>query len=324
MKLNLSQGLVATSLVLSLVACGPKLQSVSESKGDSSNNPSDRETVNVGVSFTEKGAGFSLASATSFVMSLDGCASGLTVGSITQGNPGVNVYKFDQGCKVKLSSFVLSGLTYTPTVGDPFTSWAPGDVATFSSGSLEMIVTVTSQLNNPITGTEAVAYSFTQLAAGADESVAESVVGDSHALSVGGIDAATVDVVGVTMNGMTAAGAGQFVFKVECLTNITGTAPALSCGNNLMTTLKYVLVEDTTGGTLTAAQAAALFASAGTTVDAADQLPLGTPGAVKGGFNTQTLTGPNAMHTHRSMLLVIQSGDTSYRYFNVDVSALTN
>lgn len=327
MKLNVTQGLVAVGLAMSLAACGPKLQSVSANQDASvDSDPARRETVTVGVDVSEKGAGFRLAAANSYSMSLDGCASGLTVASITQANPSVDVYKFDQGCLVKLNSFVLSGITYTPTAGDPFTTWADGDIATFEQAgnpSNRFTVVVSSQLNDPITGTESVSYTFAQLVAGTDESIAESVVGDSHALSVSGQDAAAVDVVGVTMTGMTAGGAGQFTFKVECTTPITGTAPNYSCGNNVMTTLKYVLVEDTYGGTLTVAQADALFVSAGTTVASGDQLPTGSAGALNGGFNTQTLTGPNAMHTHPNMLFVVQSGGSSYKYFNVDVSTLT-
>jgi hypothetical protein len=326
MKVTVVHGLVAVGLSMGLAACGPKLQSVADNQDASTETDSTRrETVTVGVNVAERG-GFSLAAASSYAMSLDGCASGLTVPSITQANPSVDVYKFDQGCKVKLNSFVLSGITYTPAAADPFDSWVTGDVATFEEAAIpsnKFTVTVTSQLGNPISGTEAVSYTFSQLIAGTDETIAKTVVGDSHALSVSGVDAASVDIVGVTMTGMTAGGAGTFTFKVECLTNITGTSPAFSCGNNLMTTLKYVLVEDTFGGILTQTQANALFASAGTTVAAGDQLPTGTVGALKGGFNTQTLTGPAQMHLKPNMLLVVQSGGVSYRYFNVDVSTLT-
>ena len=35
-------------------------------------------------------------------------------------NPNIDVYKFDQGCLVKLNSFDYGGVTYVPTAGDPF------------------------------------------------------------------------------------------------------------------------------------------------------------------------------------------------------------
>ncbi len=326
MKFLAYQSLVATGLILSLAACGPKLQSVSDNQADTATDPDStrRETVTVGVTMNQK-AGFRLASANSYDMTLSGCASGLSISGITQANPSVDVYKFDQGCSIKLNSFVMGGITYVPSLGDPFTSWAPGDIATFQEAGVpanNFTVVVTTQLNNPITGTEAVAYTFTQLAAGTDETIAKSVVGDSHALSVSGQDAPTFDIKGVTMTGMTAGGAGEFVLKAECDTAITGSAPNFVCGTTQITSLKYKLVKDTYSGTLTAAQAAAIFDGSETTVDAADLLALGTSGATNGGFNSQTVTGPALMHSNPNMLFIIKAG-ASYKYFNVDVTTLT-
>lgn len=320
MKLNLSQGLVVVGLAMGLAACGPKLQSVSEQDASADPDASRRETVSVGINLSEK-SGLALANASAYAMSLDGCASGLTA-SITQANPSVDVYKFDRDCLVKLTSFTYGGITYVPTAGDPFTSWANGDIATFEesgNASNQLTVVVGSQLSNPISGTEAVSYSFTQLIAGTAETIAKTVVGDAHALSVSGTDAANVDITGVTMTGMTAGGAGQFTFKVDCQVPLTGAGPNYNCGANDMTTLKYVLVADTFGGTLTYAQAQGLFTGTPSSVAAGDQFT-GTPG----GFNA-LVTGPNQMHNNPNMLFVIQSGGSagSYKYFNVDVTKLT-
>jgi len=329
MKIHASQSLIALSLVMGLAACGPKLQSVSENQGDGTSDPdaagSTRETVTVGVNVQEKGVGFKLASANSFNMSLVGCASGLTQSNITQANPSIDVYKFDQGCLVQLNSFVMGGITYTPASGDPFGSYAPGDIATFEEAANpanKYTVVITSQLSSPISGQEAVSYTFTQLAAGTDEAIAKSVVGDSHSLSVSGQDAPNMDIVGVTMNGMTAGGAGQFIMKIECLAAITGTTPNFNCGTNLLTSMKYKLVKDTYGSVLTAAQAAAIFDGSESSVTAPDLLALASSGAPNGGFNTSTVTGPAVMHNNPNMLFVIKAG-ASYKYFNVDVSTLT-
>ncbi len=326
MKFNACNTAMGLGLVLSLGACGPKLQTVADNKTDSSTTEPDsnrRETVTVGVNVAEKNAGFRLATATSYNMSLVGCASGLTVASITQSNPNVDVYKFDQGCLIQLNSFVLNGITYAPSVGDPFTSWALGDIATFEQSGVptnNFTVVVGSQLNNPITGTEAVSYTFTQLAKGTDESIAKSVVGDSHALSVSGQDAPTLDIKGVTMTGMTAQGAGQFTFRLECDSALTGVSPNFICGTTGLTSMKYRLVADTYGSVLTAAQAAAIFTGTEPTIAAGDLFA--NAGPVNGGFNTQTLTGPDAMHTNSNMLFLVQAAG-SYKYFNVDVSTLT-
>jgi len=331
MRINLTKGTLALGLVMSLGACGPKMQTVADSqdaKSDSSSNESDttntRETVVVGVSVAEKGAAFRLAAATSYDMSLEGCASGLTISSITQTNPNVSAYKYDQNCLIKLNSFTINGFTYVPSAGDPFASWAAGDIAAFEvagNPSNNYKVVVGSQLNNPITGTEAVAYTFTQIAAGADEQIASSVVGDSHALSVSGDDAVTMDIVAVTMTGMTAGGAGTFDFKLECGSAVTGSSPNFACGSHTITNLKYKLVEDTFGGVLTAAQAAALFDGSESSIVAGDLLATGASGAPNGGY-TAHVTSPNQMHLHEHMLYVIKSG-ASYRYFNVDVTTLS-
>ncbi len=305
------------------------MQTVSDAQGESSNDPdatasSTRETVVIGVNVAEKGASFRLAAATSYTMALEGCASGLAIASITQANPNVSVYKFDQGCLIKLTSFTINGFTYVPSGSDPFTSWAAGDIATFEvsgSPSNNYKVVVGGQLNSPITGTEAVSYTFTQVAAGTDESIASSVVGDSHALSVSGDDAVIMDIVGVTMTGMTASGAGQFDLKIECGSAVTGSSPNFACGAHTITDLKYRLVEDTFGGTLTAAQAAALFDGSESSIVAGDLLATATPGAANGGY-TAHVQSPNQMHAHPNMLYVIKSG-ASYRYFNVDVTTLS-
>jgi len=321
MKLNLGQGLVVVGLAMGLAACGPKLQSVAEQDGSADPDAGRRETVSVGINLAEKG--FALANASAYAMSLDGCASGLTA-SITQANPSVDVYKFDRDCLVKLTSFTYGGITYVPSSGDPFTTWVAGDIATFQDSgnpSNQLTVVVGSQLSNPISGTEAVSYTFTQLIEGAAETIAKTVVGNAHALSVTGTDAANVDITGVTMTAMTAGGAGQFTFKVDCVIPSTGTLPALKCGANDLVGLKYRLIADnaTYNGLLTYSQASALFDGSETTVASGDQFATGN-----GGFNA-FVTGPNQMHNNPNMLFVIQSGGAtgSYKYFNVDVTKLT-
>ncbi|WP_141734753.1 hypothetical protein [Oligoflexus tunisiensis] len=320
MNLKVTQGLVAVGMAMSLAACGPKLQSVSGTDGAEDPDAARRETISVGVNLSEKG--FSLAGASSYTMRLEGCASGLTA-DITNANPSVDVYKFDRDCLVKLTGFTYGGISYVSTTlpsGDPFTTFANNDIATFQESgnpANKLTVVVSSQLNNPITGTEAVSYTFTQFVAGAAETIAKTVVGASHALSVTGTDAANMDITGVTLTAVTTGGAGEFTFKVDCLVPISGTGPNYSCGSNDMTTLKYVLVADTYDGTLEYSEAQSLFTSAGRDVLADDQFT-----EAPGGFNA-FVTGPNQMHNNPNMIFVIQSGGSSYKYFNVDVTKLT-
>jgi hypothetical protein len=321
MKLNVGQGLVVVSLAMGLAACGPKLQSVSEQDGSATADPSRRETVTVGVNLAERKAGFALAGVTNYSMSLEGCASGYSETSITQSNPSIDLYKFDQNCKVKLNSFIINGASYAPGT-DAFTSWLADDSAIFESATSteKFTVKVISQLSSPIATADTVSYAFTQLLEGDDALIAKDVVGANHTISVSGIDAAAVDIIGVAMTGMSGAGAGEFKLTLECANNVTGTGAATACGSNLLTSLKYRLVEDTYGGTLNETSAADLFASAGTSVDSNDILAIGSA-APKGGFAV-TVSGPSPIHTKPNMLFVIQSGGASYKYFNVDVETL--
>ncbi len=307
-----------------LTACGPQLVNPTESTGD--NNPVDeQEFVTVGVGVAKADAGvFQLAAATAFSMSLDGCSSGLTYSSITEANTNIDVYKFDQSCLVKLESFTFGGITYIPTAANPFTTWADGDIATFIdqtdivSGATIKVV-VDTQLPSPIAGTESVSYSFSEIVAGTDQSIAGSVVGDAHGLSVAGQEAPNFKISGVQMTGMTANGAGIFKFFMEC--NVTATDSGATCdglGNALVT---IALVEDTYGGVLDLSQAAAIMASNETAPSAT--IAVGNASYPNGGFESLDLTGPDQIHNNPNMLLVLEADNKSYLYFNLDVTTLT-
>jgi hypothetical protein len=318
MKLNLGQGLVVVGLAMGLAACGPKLQSVAEQDGSNTADPSRRETVKVGISFAEKGSGMRLADATTFSMSLEGCASGLSYPNITQNDDSIDLYKFDQGCLVKLNSFSVNSINYVLS-SDVFESWTTGDIAVFqdsTNSNNKLTVRVVSQLPTAIAGTESVSYAYTQVVAGADESIAKSIVSDVHTVSVGGVDAAKVDITSVSMTGMTAQGAGRFTFDVLC----TQAVVAGSCDTNALTSLKYLLVKDTYSGNPTYEQLTTLFTSSGTTVGAGDIIATGN-----GGFRTQVMNTPDQMAAsgNSNLLFIVQSGGSSYKTFNVDVEALT-
>jgi hypothetical protein len=314
MKLKVTQGLVVVGMAVGLAACGPKLQSVSGTDGSEDPDAARRETISVGISVAEKSTGFKLAAASSFNMSLDGCASGLRYPSITEAKENIDVYKFDQGCVVKLNSFSVDAITYAPS-DDGFSHWGVNDTAIFvdsNNANNKVLVRVASQLNSPVGLTDSVSYTYTQVVAGTAENVDKSIVGASHQLSVGGVDAANVDIAGVTMIGMTAQGAGLFTFDVSCLVALSNG----SCGSNALTSLKYVLIKDPYGAaTPTASQLATHFASAGTQVASGDETATG--------FKTQTLSTPDEMHNNNELLFIVQSGGVSYKYFKVNVEKLS-
>lgn len=316
---------------LGLMACGPELQNVGGNAQNRAAEPAaqskDMVTVDVDV---QQRSSLALAAATSFSMSLEGCASGLTYASITEANANVDVYKYDQGCLIKLNAFTYNGITYTPSAADPFTTWLVGDIATFEDAlnpNNKLRVIVNSQLSSPVAGTESISYSFGQVAAGADKALAKAVVGDRHELSVSGQDATPLTISGVSFVGMTAQGAGQFVFTLECGQVVSGTIPNLSCAGTSLANLKYKLVKDTFGGVLSYDQASALFTGAESGIADAERLAPGQGGTTNGGFVTKSgasvLTGPNQMHSNPNMILIVQAGGVSYRYFNVDITPLT-
>jgi len=310
---------------IGLSACGPNFNDIADSEGNGEGS-GEVVTVSVGVSESDQPF-FGLAAATAFSMSLDGCASGLTYATISDTNPNIDVYKFDQGCLVKLNSFDYGGVTYVPSAGDPFTSWIAGDLATFEESgnpANTIRVAVATQLDNPVSGTEAISYTFSEIVAGADEAIAKTVVSDAHAITVAGQAAPNFTISAVRFVGMTATGGGQFQFTLDCAGAFTGTVAGLdaACDGTLLSALTYNMVEDTYASVLTAADASTIFGGGSTAVAAAQ---MNDPGgaAPSGGFVTLTLTGPDLMHTKPNMILILEAAGTSYQYFNIDVTTLT-
>lgn len=111
--MKLIQNIFVGSLLFLAYSCGR-----GNSDGTAPVTDSNRETMDVPITFTnadsaESGYGLELAStaASSYVMSLTGCKSGLS-GNITTST--VKLYVGDSGCLIKLSSFRYNGNTYVP------------------------------------------------------------------------------------------------------------------------------------------------------------------------------------------------------------------
>lgn len=280
-------------------------------------------TVPVELQDATQGGAFSLADADAFTISLVGCASGYTA-SADEDSTALQVYKFDRTCLGKLTTFEFGGHTLIPTAADPFTTWLAGDTATFDEvgepGTYAVSVSVISQLASPVSGSESIVYQFSELDKGADKSILEATVGDGHPLVVASQPPPSFTIHSVAFTGVTAGGAGQFVFTMECTSPIVGDV----CESVDMADLTYKLVEDTfTADTLVVGEANALFPAGETAVTMpADKEALGAT-TVNGGFHTVTLDGPLLMASHRNMIFIMQSANVSYQYFNVDVATLT-
>jgi hypothetical protein len=124
----------------------------------------------------------------------------------------------------------------------------------------------------------------------------------------------------VSFVGVTAGGAGQFDIILECTSDIGVTD---TCEGVDFTDTTYKLVEDTYTSTMSIGDANALFPAgeSSITLPGDREAPGGT--TTNGGFATVTLDGPDEMANNPNMILILQAADTSYQYFNIDVSTLT-
>ncbi len=330
MKTSIWSLAVLMAAVAVAPACGSSKKSKKSSSGSvtASGGGDDREMVRIPVTLSEQSLkfAFNLASASAYNIDVDGCASGYTT-SATEATASVTLYRYDQGCLAKLTTFTVGATTYVPAAGGDFTTWLAGDLATFEeSGNPANIVKVlaVAQLSSPLEAmTDTIEYSFSEIYSGADELIGSGAVSDPYAITVAGQSAPSYTISQVAFVGMTATGGGQFQFTMECTAAITGTGATSNCVDVLMADITYKLIADTFGGTLDINDANGLFPAGESAVNTAtDVVAVGAGGTVNGGFLTVNLTGPDQMHLNPNMILILQAADTSYLYFNVDVQAL--
>ena len=286
---------------------------------------SNSNLVTIPVEFSLRAGGLNLlAPADHFTISLEGCATGYT-STANELSVTLQAYKFDRGCKAKLTTFEYNSHVYVPTSGHPFTTWATNDTAIYDeaneAGTYAVNVKIMSQLDDPISGNEAVVYQFSELIKGTDNTLLEASVGASHNLTVGSQPPPSFTMFSSALVDINAQGGGQFEFVLQCTGNIGVTNV---CAGVDLSTIQYKLVEDTfTADTLLIGDATTLFSTAGTSITLpGDRSP---PGGVttNGGFTTVTLDGPDLMASHRHMIFIMQANGASYQYFNVDVATLT-
>ncbi|MFK7826887.1 MAG: hypothetical protein AB8G05_22280 [Oligoflexales bacterium] len=319
---NMFLGLVS----IAAVACGGKKGSNDATDASSTEiASSDTELVRVQINISDTNSSLNLtnggslsltADADDFSLDIDTCATGYTNTGITSASAPVDVYKGDIGCLAKLKSLTLGASVYTPSTD--FTTWQAGDTAVFTDGSNSLALSVQSTLSDPISGTEAISIAFTEIDSGTDVLVAENALGDSHNISVSGEASPAFQVTDVTLNSVTAGGAGDFAFEVTCENAVVGTGAAATCDAQLVTDMTYVLLNDTYGGSMTIAEAQTAIAG-GTAVVAGDVVAFG---GTNGGFDIASAQGPNAMHTNPNMILLIGINGTSFRYINIDLDTL--
>lgn len=335
--LRLLQNLISTSLVCSgLLGCAeqsPKnYDGESNSEDESSTSSGFMAPGGVGVSssgmvtipvqLSTNRLGL-LADATTFRIDLVDCASGYT-SFATQSSTALQVYKYDSGCVAKLTTFTFNGKTLVPTTADPFTTWQANDLATFDevneAGTFASSLKVISQLDDPVSGTEAVIYQFSEINRGADKEMLQASVSEGHELTVASQDPPSFTIATAQLVDINANGGGRFIFTLSCTVSIGSTSV---CANVNMNTITYKLIEDTYGSDLNIAEANALFPAGETAVTMPDDRVAPGAQATNGGFVTITLDGPDRMADHPNMIFIMQANDWSYQYFNVDVATLS-
>lgn len=284
--------------------------------------------------------GLQLTDASSFVMKLSGCRSGLS-GTITTET--FKIYEGDRDCKVKLESFVFAGSTYIPKQGFNFSTWLASDLSTFvnvSNDSDEFFVKVTSQLTQEqAQSDDSIGYSFYQAVQGEQENIAQATVSQANNIAVSGYESpnyvlstngsppSTGTLAPVEFYGVDENGSGLFEFNLYCARQMDGERCGLTANDEgavAYNEIEYKLIKDTydlyTGeGELTIDQLDEIMSSGTSTIDG-DEDPLRDNNK---GFKTQTLAGPGPVHATPNMVLIL-SNTASYTYFSVVLDSLEN
>lgn len=265
--------------------------------------------------------------ATSYSISLVSCLSGLT-STINQNTSSIKVYKYDQNCLAKLTSFTYNGRTYEPSTGDPFTTWQQGDEAIFEDtldSNNTLYVKIASTLQSPVVGNETIEYIFADTRTGTSVNGLISTSFSTGTDLIGGSQAASsFTIYQSEFVGLGSSNEGQFQFILECTVDVSSS----TCDQVDMADMEYMLVEDTYSGSPSHSQAETLFSSGGTTIDTGnDVLATNEGGTTHGGFITKSgasvLQGPVDLVSKPNLILflkVVGSSDNSYQYFQVDVT----
>lgn len=334
-----------TSLIL-YVAFSIVFLSCGKKGGDEENSPiieeESFEFVDIPVSFSQ-GSGLGLAGqkrhglqlaeadeATSFIMKLEGCRSGLT-STITTST--FRVYQGDRDCLVKLLSFSFLGQTYRPSNELNFSTWLTEDLSKFENvldANDIFYVEVISQLNQEqATSQDSVAYMFYQAKSGEGYT---ADIGQTNEATVSGYSAPnyrfstnknpieTGSIAPVVFNGINENGGGRFIFNFYCKHPMADDKCKL---NELdpgvpLADIEYKLIDDSYG------------VETGQTIDIRELDEIMSSGTYKvnlntdklldnnKGFKTVQLDGPDQIHFNSEMIFVIKN-HKSYTYFGIKV-----
>jgi len=313
------------ALALALVGCSSSYEG-SVANQNANDSTGSGEMVNYALRMKE--VTFRLSGATAFSISVEGCASGYT-STVTEASNYVAAYKYDIGCLAKLSSLTVSGVTYAPSASAPFTTWLDGDTAVFEDvgGSGKTLnLQVIAQLDNPIPATapsHGVEYLFSTIEMGNDRECTGDCVENEYGVAISGADAPAFEVDEFRYLSMNSDGSGMFQFKLECSQALVGADTSATCDGAMLSEATYKLVPDTYSGVLSIADATAIMQAGTSMIDNTDVIAAGSDSEMpNGGFITKEARGPMQMHLNPEMILLVQMGANSFKYWNVDITPI--
>ncbi|MBF0441159.1 MAG: hypothetical protein HQK54_04580 [Oligoflexales bacterium] len=301
-------------------------QSVTTDKNPISKNEAD-STLKKPVIFKIKtmilgsSASLALSDAENFLIRLEGCSSG-NKGEATGQNPYLYIYQNDQGCLAKLINFSSGAITWTSSASNPFSTYQDGETAIFvneQNSTSSMQVTVISQIKYPLTDSSEISYSYKGLSKGEDVKAGKMEIGKSKKVKTSGQNAPSYKISTLTFKGTSSAGAGIFVFDMECTATITQNGSEYYCSGDAISAIHYRLVEDTYNSSPDYSALKSICSTTDPGVDVSKEIKQSSQ-TFKGGFFTKELLGPNQMYSHPNMLLILDIGCESFQYFNIDLT----
>ncbi|MEZ4743331.1 MAG: hypothetical protein R3B45_12945 [Bdellovibrionota bacterium] len=284
--------------------------------------------INIPISFSNSSghiSSFSLTgSASSYQINLSDCLSGYS-NTVTEADAGgLKAYRYDRGCLAKLTEFTVSGVTYYPTAGDPFSTWQVGDTATFDEigepGTSPLKVKILSTIGDPITGLETISYGFADAIEGNNIDLLWTSVGSTQQLQSGVDTPPSFTIKSIELVDFNGSEAGQFKIVLECTSDIGATN---ACETVNFSDTDYMLIEDTFSSSMTITDADSAFTAGNSITLPDDRVAPGAMGTTNGGFVTVVLDGPADLAATPNMILLLRSYTASYQYFNIDVTVTT-
>jgi hypothetical protein len=260
--------------------------------------------------------------AAAFEIYLIGCLSGYTATIDESQVTGLKVYTYDRNCYVGLNYFQFQGRNYFPTATDPFTTWQPGDTATYDEpgepGNFPMTVTIQSNLSNPVSESDLVAFAATALVDGPERSLMQAIKGPSGSIQHKTNLPPSFTLKRIDFLGLNVQKAGRYRFYLECTVMMT---VANVCTGVNLSVIDYKFVADTFNNSPSKGQANGVFSTNGTPIAIPGEVVSpGSSGLTNGGFMITEIAGPANLHLTPNLMLILRSYAASYQYFNVDVT----